>query len=59
MLDLLLDHGADTNAKSQWWAGRFGLMDCAPDGSRHLFIFVTNPITLSVHFSGANACLNT
>ncbi len=32
MLDVLLDAGADINAKSQWWAGGFGLLDwAAPD----------------------------
>ena len=29
MLDALLDAGADLNAKSRWWAGGFGLLDCA------------------------------
>jgi hypothetical protein len=29
MLDLLLDVGADINARSQWWAGGFGLLDSA------------------------------
>ncbi len=32
MLDLLLEAGADINAKSQWWAGGFGLLHGAnPD----------------------------
>jgi len=32
MLDVLLDAGADINARSRWWAGGFGLLDCAnPD----------------------------
>lgn len=32
MLDVLLEAGADLNARSQWWAGGFGLLDCAsPD----------------------------
>jgi len=32
MLDVLLDAGADINAKSRWWAGGFGLLDGAkPD----------------------------
>ena len=32
MLDVLLDAGADINARSQWWAGGFGLLDSAsPD----------------------------
>ena len=32
MLDVLLDAGADINAKSQWWAGGFGLLDSADPG---------------------------
>jgi ankyrin repeat protein len=32
MLDALLDAGADINARSKWWAGGFGLLDCvSPD----------------------------
>jgi len=30
MLDALLDAGADINARSQWWAGGFGVLDWAP-----------------------------
>ena len=30
VLDVLLDAGADINAKSQWWAGGFNLLDAAP-----------------------------
>ncbi len=31
MIDLLLRHGADINARSQWWAGSFGVLDlCDP-----------------------------
>jgi ankyrin repeat protein len=30
MLDVLLDAGADINARSRWWAGGFGLLDLAP-----------------------------
>src|SRR5205814_7020261 len=29
MLDVLLEAGADINAKSRWWAGGFGLLDSA------------------------------
>src|SRR5678815_2603800 len=29
MLDVLLDAGADINAKSRWWAGGFGLLHSA------------------------------
>lgn len=36
MLDVLLEAGADINARSQWWAGGFGLLDCAnPDLSAY------------------------
>ncbi len=32
MLDVLTDAGADLNAKSQWWAGGFGLLhQCSPE----------------------------
>src|SRR6478735_9219234 len=32
MLDVLLEAGADINAKSRWWAGGFGLLhNAAPD----------------------------
>ena len=32
MIDVLLRHGADINARSDWWAGSFGVLDsCAPD----------------------------
>jgi len=29
MLDALLEAGADINARSRWWAGGFGLLECA------------------------------
>src|SRR5580765_6184497 len=29
MLDVLLDAGADINARSRWWAGGFALLDAA------------------------------
>lgn len=32
MIDLFLAHGADINARSDWWAGSFGVLDgCDPD----------------------------
>src|SRR5262245_38592119 len=31
MLDAALEAGADINARSKWWAGGFGLLDCASD----------------------------
>ncbi len=30
MMDLLLEFGADINAKSKWWAGGFGILHSAP-----------------------------
>jgi ankyrin repeat protein len=37
LVDALLDAGADVNARSQWWAGGFGVLDCAaPDLAGHL-----------------------
>ncbi len=37
MIDLLLDRGADIDARSKWWAGGFGPLDFAnPHTSRHL-----------------------
>jgi hypothetical protein len=36
MIDVLLEAGADINAKSNWWAGGFGLLHCGkPDLARH------------------------
>ncbi|MCI0744855.1 MAG: ankyrin repeat domain-containing protein [Verrucomicrobia subdivision 3 bacterium] len=36
MLDVLVEAGADINAKSNWWAGGFGLLHSAkPDLARH------------------------
>ncbi|MCC7388920.1 MAG: ankyrin repeat domain-containing protein [Phycisphaerales bacterium] len=31
MIDLLLDRGADIDARSDWWAGSFGVLDSADD----------------------------
>ena len=37
MLDLLIDHGADINLRSDWKEGPFGVLDYAPeDVARHL-----------------------
>ena len=36
MLDLLVDAGADINARSRWWAGGFGILDAAePELAAH------------------------
>jgi ankyrin repeat protein len=31
MVDALLDAGADINARSKWWAGGFGVLDCSSE----------------------------
>jgi ankyrin repeat protein len=37
LIDALLDAGADINARSQWWAGSFGVLDSAePELAAHL-----------------------
>jgi ankyrin repeat protein len=38
MLDVLLEASADINAKSQWWAGGFCLLDSADDDLAHYAI---------------------
>jgi ankyrin repeat protein len=35
MLDLLLEYGADIDARSQWWAGGFCLLDSADEDLAH------------------------
>ncbi len=47
MLDALLDAGADINARSKWWAGGFGLLDCAgPDLAAYA---IERGATITVH----------
>jgi ankyrin repeat protein len=47
MLDALLDAGADINARSQWWAGGFGLLDSAsPELAAYA---IERGATLTVH----------
>jgi ankyrin repeat protein len=47
MLDLLVDAGADLNAKSRWWAGGFGLLHCAsPELAAHA---ITKGAVVDVH----------
>ena len=37
MVDLLLDHGANINAKSTWWAGGYGVLNnTTPDSAAYL-----------------------
>jgi ankyrin repeat protein len=38
MVDLLLDHGADVNAKSAWWAGAFGALHGTNQEMAHYLI---------------------
>lgn len=47
MLDLLLDAGADIDARSRWWAGGFGLLDTAPPGIAEYAI--TRGAAVTVH----------
>ena len=47
MLDALLDAGADINARSKWWAGGFGVLDCAnPDLAAYA---IERGATITVH----------
>jgi ankyrin repeat protein len=47
MLDVLLEAGADINARSQWWAGGFGLLDCA---NRELSLYaIERGAVITVH----------
>ncbi len=47
MLDVLVEAGADINARSQWWAGGFGLLDLArPDVATHA---IERGATLDAH----------
>jgi ankyrin repeat protein len=32
IIDVLLDAGADVNQRTRWWAGSFGVLDCASSG---------------------------
>ena len=47
MLDVLLDAGADINAKSNWWAGGFSLLDSASPELAHYAI--QRGATITVH----------
>src|SRR5687767_11613902 len=47
MLDVLLEAGADINARSQWWAGGFGLLDSAePELAAYA---IERGVTVDVH----------
>jgi Ankyrin repeats (3 copies)/Ankyrin repeat len=56
MLDVLLDAGADINARSKWWAGGFGLLDNAsPDLSAYA---IERGATLTAHAAARLGMLN-
>src|SRR4051812_6730263 len=46
LIDLLLHHGADINARSHWWAGGFGVLDA--DHDLHDFLLARGA-TLTPH----------
>jgi ankyrin repeat protein len=47
VIDILIDSGADINARSRWWAGGFGALDLAnPELSEHL---IRKGATVTVH----------
>jgi ankyrin repeat protein len=47
MLDVLLDAGADINARSRWWAGGFGILDnCDPALAQYA---IHRGATITVH----------
>lgn len=47
MLDVLLEAGADINARSRWWAGGFGLLDSASPEVAHYAL--ERGATLTIH----------
>jgi len=47
MVDALLDAGADINARSQWWAGGFGVLDCA--GQELAEYLIARGATVDIH----------
>jgi ankyrin repeat protein len=47
MLDVLLEAGADINARSRWWAGGFGILDSVPP---HLAAYaIERGATVTIH----------
>ncbi len=51
MVDLLLEHGADINARSDWWAGGFGVL---PNDDRQMSAFlITRGALVDVHAAAA------
>ena len=47
MLDVLIDAGADINGRSRWWAGGFGVLECAsPDVAAYA---IERGATVNVH----------
>ena len=47
MIDALLDAGANINARTRWWAGSFGVLDCAkPELADYL---ISRGATVDIH----------
>ena len=56
MVDVLLKHGADINAKSQWWAGDFHILEGAsPETARQL---IERGATITVHAAAEQGMLD-
>ena len=56
MLDVLLDAGADINARSHWWAGGFGLLDSADPDLAHYAI--QRGATITIHAAARLAMMD-
>jgi hypothetical protein len=57
MLDVLLDAGADIDARSRWWAGGFGILDCAsPDVAAYA---IERGATVGIHAAARLGLLDT
>ena len=57
MVDVLVRHGADINARSVWWAGSFGVLDsCAPDFAPFL---IERGATVDVHAAARLGMMDT
>ncbi|NUQ29036.1 MAG: ankyrin repeat domain-containing protein [Acidobacteriaceae bacterium] len=47
MIDVLLDAGADVNARTRWWAGSFGVLDSS--GSELAAYLISRGATVDIH----------
>ena len=57
LIDLLLAHGADIDARSDWWAGGFGVLDgCAPELASFL---IERGATVDAHAAARLGMLST